>query len=140
METELVDCPHCDGQYLRGPGLTRHIMTTHADIPREPGPDDSPCPHCGKVISKASLARHLRNVHDIHQRRRRLGRPPGSLNKRPAIEPRPKPPAPSPKLTADEVAAAAAGVLFPSGVPHTKLRPLLAWTVQTHDFLQEVQE
>lgn len=137
-------CQHCDGRYLKGPGMARHLTRSHPD--QHLDTQDAQCPECGKWLTEGSVTRHRRKVHGVFSGRRRgPGRPVGSKNRNlPAATPartvRGQVDSNHSPLTADQITTAAAISLFPSGVPTRKLQSMLRWHEATLTFLREVAD
>lgn len=113
-------------------------------------------------MGEGSMTRHLRNVHgkystppyDRHVgEKRKRGRPKGSKNKikpdyqqeydrrQNVVQQERREVAVYknlPPLTAEQVVRAAAETLWPKGIPTEKLSALMRWSIQTNEFLTEV--
>jgi uncharacterized Zn-finger protein len=57
MELQLFSCPDCDKMFRDKQCLKNHEQTIHMNV-RET------CHICGKVVTKSSLVRHIKIVHD----------------------------------------------------------------------------
>jgi len=100
------------------------------------------CEVCGKNYSIKHLYAHKRKVHGIFGGRTGVTRAPYNRKKE-TLEIASVPKvngAPLAPLTAEQVTRAAAEALWPDGVPHDMLTPLMRWNIQTHYFLAEVQQ
>jgi uncharacterized C2H2 Zn-finger protein len=126
IEKEKVPCPGCGEMYVKGPGLGRHLATSHPELRRRL---PTKCPECGAgFLNKDTLRRHRKKQHGFSARAQ-----PGDYAKE--VEPVRS----RTLLSADEITRAAAIALWPRGIPHDKFTALLRWHQQTAEFLAEVQ-
>ena len=130
-------CPDCGHYFSPGAGMARHRRVMHGvEAPPTPGLDQKLCEVCGRPISARWMQQHLRKVHGILRTKPRAkrGRPPGVKNT-------PKTPRPQKeRLTAEGMTTALATMVWPEGVPPSKLEALLRWNTATAAFLAEVQD
>lgn len=128
-EPQRVPCPDCGLPFVPGPGLARHMQTTHNSTPVANAVE---CPECGRRLSPVSLPKHLRTAHGIRKRA------PRKTAATPAVreaEPRPK----LPVLEAEQITEATAQSLWPQSMPTSKVGDLLEWHRQTQEFLRKVR-
>ena len=117
-------CPECGKMFVPGPGMGVHRAAVHG-VQSKTGRPRKECPQCNKWFSSKDMNRHLRAVHGVDPAKRRLGRPPKVRT--------------DPALDAEQIVRAAAGVLWPEGIPSQHLEGLLRWYKQTEEFLATAQ-
>lgn len=133
-------CPECHHYFSPGSGIRRHREAMHGVV-APPAPDQVQCPACSKWYSDKWIGQHMRKIHGLSrngQPVKRRGRPPGVKNK-----PRETQPVPSQReryITSEGMTTALATMVWPEGVPPSKLEALLRWNTATAAFLTEVQD